>query len=279
MKPVFDVEIDISEEYDFNKAGLENHISQNTWVKNQWPIVYFIQNKQRNVAYVGESTNAFNRISNHINNKERQVLNKITIIGSDKFNKSATLDIESQLIQYLSPEGTYSLQNGNNGLSYHNYYQRDIYSRLFEEVWHKLLTKKVVSKSLKEIQNSDFFKYSPYKSLNQDQYSSILEIMEGLIKKDSAHIFVRGSAGTGKTILATYLIKLLSSRYEELNIEEIGNDAYKEVELVAEFRKKYSKPAIGLVIAMSSLRETLKNVFDKIPGLNSSMVISSIKSG
>lgn len=145
---------------------------------------------------------------------------------------------------------------------------------MFEEIWKKLLEKKVVSKSLKEIQNSNFFKYSPYKSLNQDQYNSVLEIIESLNKRDSAHIFVKGSAGTGKTILATYLIKLLNSNIDELNIEEIGNDGYQEVELLKAFREKYKKPTIGLVVAMASLRKTLQNVFDKIPGLNSSMVIS-----
>ena len=272
MNHVFDLEVDISE-YDFSKESLSK-ISNNQWVKNQWPLVYFIQNKQQRIAYVGESTNALSRINNHLGNEQRFVLNKVSIIGCDKFNKSATLDIESQLIQYISSEGTFSLQNGNNGLSHHNYYQRNLYSNLFKEVWNRLVEKKILNKSLKEIQNSNFFKYSPYKSLNQDQFNSVLEIIENLNNKDSNHIFVKGSAGTGKTILATYLIKLLYTKYEELNIEDVANENYQEIELVADFRKKYPNPSIGLVIAMTSLRKTLKNVFNKIPGLNSSMVIS-----
>jgi len=273
MSQALDFSINI-EEYDFNKSSLDKNISKNIWVRNQWPIVYFIQNKNEKIAYVGESTNAYMRISNHVNNKHRQRLNRISIIGSDQFNKSATLDIESQLIQYIFSEGTYSLQNGNNGLSFHNYYQRSLYSNLFEEVWSKLLEKRIVSKTLKEIQNSNFFKYSPYKSLNQDQYKSVLEIIESLNKKDSAHIFVKGTAGTGKTILATYLMKLLNSNVEDLNTEETDNEAYREIELLKAFREKYKQPTIGLVIAMASLRKTLQNVFDKIPGLSSSMVIS-----
>lgn len=272
MNQVFDLSIDISEEFDFSRDSLPK-ISNNQWVKNQWPLVYFIQNKQQKIAYVGESTNALSRINNHLINEQRAVLNKISIIGCDKFNKSATLDIESQLIQYISSEGSFALQNGNNGLSHHNYYQRDLYSNLFKEVWKKLVEKKFVRKSLEEIQNSNFFKYSPYKSLNQDQFNSVLEIIENLNKKEANHIFIKGSAGTGKTILATYLIKLLTSKYEELNTEDIGNENYREIELMADFRKKYPAPSIGLVIAMTSLKETLQNVFNKIPGLNSSMVI------
>ena len=37
---------------------------------------------------------------------------------------------------------------------------------LFKEIWIKLLEKKIVSKSLAEIENSELFKYSPYKALN-----------------------------------------------------------------------------------------------------------------
>jgi DUF2075 family protein/DNA replication protein DnaC/SOS-response transcriptional repressor LexA len=272
MKQEFDLTIDISE-YDFSKDSLPK-ISDNQWVKNQWPLVYFIQNEKKRLAYVGESTNGLSRINNHLSNELRSVLNKVSIIGCDKFNKSATLDIESQLIQYIPSEGTFTLQNGNNGLSHHNYYQRSLYGNLFKEVWRQLREKKIVNKSLEEIQNTNFFKYSPYKSLNQDQFNSVLEIIENLNKKAVNHIFIKGSAGTGKTILATYLIKLLNSKYEELNTVDLDYENYQEVELLAKFRKNYSNPSIGLVIAMSSLRKTLQDVFDKIPGLHSSMVIS-----
>src|SRR5476649_1016770 len=111
----FDLAIEISEPYEFNKESLSK-ITQNIWVKNQWPLVYFIDNKIERWAYVGESTNASSRIKNHLANPAKtSTLNQITIIGSDKFNKSATLDIESSLIQYITAEGTYKLLNGNYG--------------------------------------------------------------------------------------------------------------------------------------------------------------------
>ena len=272
MNDEFDLSVDISE-YDFSKESLV-HISENQWVKNQWPLVYFIKCEQKKLAYVGESTNALSRLNNHLANDQRTILKKVSIIGCDKFNKSATLDIESNLIQYISSEGSFTLQNGNNGLSHHNYYQRELYGNLFKEVWKKLIEKKVVNKTLEQIQNSNFFKYSPYKSLNQDQYNSVLEIIENLNKKSSTHIFVKGSAGTGKTILATYLIKLLVSKYEELNVEDIDDENYREIQLLSDFRKKYPIIKIGLVIAMTSLRSTLQKVFSKIPGLNKGMIIS-----
>lgn len=273
MSLSFELSIEVSEHYDFNSESL-SRIEQNTWVKNQWPLVYFIQNETVRLAYVGESTNASKRIKNHLANPERCKLDKISIIGSDKFNKSATLDIESNLIQYITAEGTYKLQNGNFGLVNHNYYQQDLYKNLFMEVWNKLIEKKIVTKSLKEIENTELFKYSPYKSLNEDQYNSVLEILHGLTSNHSNRIFISGSAGTGKTILATYLIKLLSTDIDSNQLDEFNEDEFKEINYIKEFQKKYPKAKIGLVVAMTSLRESLENVFKKIPGLKASMVIN-----
>jgi DUF2075 family protein len=273
MKLSFELSIDISEQYPFNKDSL-NRIEQNPWVKNQWPLVYFIQNDFIKVAYVGESTNALSRIKNHLANPERCKLDTISLIGSDKFNKSATLDIESNLIQYITAEGTYKLQNGNYGLINHNYYQQDLYKNLFKEVWNKLMEKKIVTKSLTEIENSELFKYSPYKALNEDQYNSVLEILDGLTTKNSNRIFVSGSAGTGKTILATYLIKLLASDIDELQSDDYNEDELKEIKFVRDFKSKYPNAKIGLVVAMTSLRESLRKVFKEIPGLKLSMVMS-----
>ncbi|HEY9008252.1 MAG TPA: DNA/RNA helicase domain-containing protein [Ohtaekwangia sp.] len=274
MSYSFDLSIEISEPYEFSKDALHK-IAQNLWVKNQWPLVYLIQNLPERVAYVGESTNALSRIRTHLATpKKANIFKTISIIGSDKFNKSATLDIESYLIQYLMAEGTYRVQNGNYGLINHNYYQQDLYKQLFKEIWNKLMAKKIVTKSLSEIENLEVFKYSPYKSLNEDQYNSVLEILNGLTIKKSNRIFVQGSAGTGKTILATYLIKLLHSDLKYESFDDFNEDEIREINYIKAFREKYPNAKIGLVVAMTSLRESLKNVFRQVPGLKSSMVMS-----
>ena len=84
MSISFDLAVEISEEYDFSISGLAK-IEQNPWVKNQWPLVYFIQNRGEKIAYVGESTNASSRYKNHLSNPQRLKLNKVSIISSDKF--------------------------------------------------------------------------------------------------------------------------------------------------------------------------------------------------
>lgn len=273
--------IDISEPYPFSKDGLEQ-IKQNRWAKNQWPLVYFIDGKgQKKKCYIGESTNAITRINSHLANAQKADLDQVLLISSDWFNKSATLDIESSLIRYMSAEGSYDLLNGNYGLQTHNYYERKVYREVFARIWEQLTERKVVRRSLTDIENSQIFKYSPYKSLNTDQYNSLLEILDGLTTKQSNRIFVEGSAGTGKTILATYLMKLLRSDIGAAGDDEeeldSSNGTLREIRYIRQFRQQYPNARIGLVIAMDSLRSTLKEVFKEIPKLNAGMVVSPIE--
>ena len=273
MSDSFELSVEISQQYEFNRDSLDQ-ISGNIWVKNQWPLVYFLQNPHNKLVYVGESTNALERLKNHLQNPERLKLKKVTILGSEKFNKSATLDMESSLIQYLFAEGTYTLQNSNNGLVNHNYYQQDLYRRIFREVWDQLLKKKLVTKSLANIQNSALFKYSPYKSLNEDQYASVMQIMDALTYNKSNHIFISGSAGTGKTVVATYLMKLLTTDVNAFLPGEMSEEELREMSLIQAYQKRYPVLKIGLVVAMTSLRKSLKEVFRQTPGLNPGMVMS-----
>lgn len=272
MSLPFDLAVEISQPYEFSKAGLDQ-FDNNPWVKGLWPIVYFIHDDRTKLAYIGESTHAANRIRTHLNNPKRKSLAKILIIGSDKFNKSATMDLESKLIQYIHAEGTYIPLNGNQGLIHHQYYQQDLYNNLFREVWNKFRERGIISKSLKKTENSEIFKFSPYKSLNEDQYNSILKILNKITTHQSSKIFIRGSAGTGKTVLACYLAKLLVSDTTEPE-DDVNEEELKEISFIKKFQKLYPHKRIALVVAMNSLRKSLQRVFSKTPGLRSSMVIS-----
>ena len=181
--------------------------------------------------------------------------------------------MESNLIQYMTAAGDFKLLNGNGGISSHNYYQKSEYFKIFKKIWSKLSFENIRMRDLLELQNSDLYKYSPYKSLSPDQYNSILEIFKDYSSDGIKKIFVNGSAGTGKTILAIYLIKLLStlSQYElhDLDIE----DEALLFELNAFKKNNPEKLIIGLVVPMTSLRNTLKQVFKSVHGLSSNMVI------
>jgi DUF2075 family protein len=271
IDPLFSSTLLISK-YTFSKDTIRE-ISNNQFVKNQWPLIYIISSDKIKEAYVGESTNALSRMLNHLTNEERLKLSTLHLITSDKFNKSATLDIENNLIKYISADGKYKLQNGNAGLTLHNYYQKDLYFEIFKTIWLELREENLNINALKKIDNSDLFKYSPYKSLSPDQYDAVSQLLQILISDELSRTFVKGSAGTGKTILAIYLIKLLKTDYRNFDIGEDEISSNDDFKLISTIKDKFINPSIALVIPMTSLRKTLKIVFKSIKGLNPNMVI------
>lgn len=240
-----------------------------------WPIVYIINNKEE--AYVGETTDASIRSNQHLANEARKRLNKISIIGDETFNKSSILDLESFLIKYMSADETFKLQNGNAGLQNHNYYQKEMYEKKFKEIWIQLKSKGLVKNDLRVIENSDLFKYSPYKSLTVDQYMIVNDILSTLaddVKNNRRATFlINGGPGTGKTVLGIYLMKLLCEIQEDkIFIEE--DQVKQDLNDIIKLRDAVDDLKIGLVIPMENLRKTLKKVFRSIKGLSSSMVLS-----
>lgn len=271
IDPLFASTLLISK-YTFSKDTIRQ-ISNNQFVKNKWPLIYIISGDKIKEAYIGESTNALSRMLNHLTNEERLKLSTLHLITSDKFNKSATLDIENNLIKYISADGKYKLQNGNAGLTLHNYYQKDLYFEIFKTIWLELREENLNINALRKIDNSDLFKYSPYKSLSPDQYDAVTELLQILISDRPSRTFVKGSAGTGKTILAIYLIKLLKTDYRNYDISEDEISSDEDFKLISTIKDKFENPSIALVIPMTSLRKTLKKVFKSIKGLSANMVI------
>ena len=92
-----------------------------------------------------------------------------------------------------------------------NYFSKAQYAEMFKALWEELRVLEPADHTLDEIEESEVFKYSPFKSLTVDQSVALdsiyLSIRNGL---DSAKpIVVEGMPGTGKMILAIYLLKML----------------------------------------------------------------------
>jgi DUF2075 family protein len=253
-------------------------LAQTHFIRNSWPVVYILSSASRKEAYIGESTRAFIRFQRHLDNPQKRNLDSLYLITSPHFNKSATLDIEASLIRYFNADssiGKKRLLNGNLGLTSTNYYEKQEYIALFEKIWKQLQQEKITIQDLKAITNSDLFKFSPYKALSPDQYQSMLELIDMLNSPDTTAL-VEGGAGTGKTVLAIFLLKLLVTSLDELydvDIEPDEEEPSPERKLVRQLKELYPAPKVALVIAMESLRNTLKAVFKDIKGLKAGMVI------
>ena len=259
--------------YDFENSLFED-FNTNHFAKDLWPLVYILSDGDTKTAYVGETTDAYSRMGTHLKHRAKSKLTSVHLITSEKFNKSATLDIESNLIKYMSGDNKFTLLNGNLGLANHNYYQKkEVYWDIFNTIWNQLRAEGISKHSIEHIDNSDLFKYSPYKSLTKEQSQGLFQILQSLATGKYDNTIVEGGAGTGKTILAIFLFKMLSSQLEDFSFKEFGAEENLYIDLVNQIKKVLPNPKMALVVPMSSFRTTLKKVFKNIKGLSASMVI------
>ena len=257
-----------------------------TWQKadrahNNWPVVYTISGK--NQIYIGETVNAGTRMHQHLATPRRKHLERVQIILNEKFNKSACLDLESHLIRYFAADEKFEVLNGNWGISESDYFQRDEYRKDFETLFAELHEQGWLIRPVPELVNSNLFKYSPYKALNSDQAIALTGILESLLgemaEAQTTEIVIQGDPGTGKTIVAIYLVKLLRDIALHLQDEHSGADS-----VFSEYFNPFNKDMltgfkVGLVVPQQSLRKSIQDVFAKTPGLEKSMILSPFDVG
>ncbi|MDR1781821.1 MAG: DUF2075 domain-containing protein [Bacilli bacterium] len=233
---------------------------------DKWPVVYVINDDEE--VYIGETIDISQRTSQHLKKKEKQRLKYLHLISDDDYNKSVILDLESFLIKYFSADNKFITQNVSSGHP-HNFYNRSKYQERFEDIWQQLLNDKLVSNSIKDIENSTLFKYSPYKSLSDDQNKVISDLISYILSNyqnnNKQTYLVNGGAGTGKTVVAMMLLKLLTDFKRDLSDEDFESDDILYKELQAKRIPEDFK--VGLVIPMDNLRSTLKDVTKSIKSL------------
>jgi DUF2075 family protein len=207
----------------------------------------------------------------------------VRVVINETFNKSVCLDLESYLIRLLAGDGSYRVLNRNDGITEADYYDRDSYQEEFSRLFEKLRTDGVFTRSIPEIENSDLFKLSPFKALTTDQAVAVEGILEGVLGDletgEPSTIVVEGAPGTGKTVVGIYLMKLLVDIADPQQADEIDGDTMFSDFFVEEYRQLLTSARIGLVVPQQSLRESIKKVFRKTPGLNPKMVMTAFDVG
>ncbi|MBQ7994729.1 MAG: DUF2075 domain-containing protein [Bacilli bacterium] len=280
MAEIFETVI---EQFKFTGGGAEKvrRLSKG----ENWPVVYILNGSK--YAYVGETNNAYRRIGQHLKNEKRNSMKRVSIILGDKFNKSATLDIENKLIQHMHADRVFVLQNENAGQSVkNNYYQKEVYEQTFQEIWKKLIELGLAKHNLYAIRNSEIFKYSPYKELTEEQFECVELLLRltgrSLSNNNKEKLIVEGGAGTGKTVLAIYFIKCLvdlinkNTNFEDLDtVLPEGSEILESIELVKTIQE-HKDIKIGYVIPTPSFKKTVQRIFKLTPGLSPKMVISPV---
>lgn len=216
----------------------EFNLISTSYIKD-YPILYILY-KDKSEAYIGQTTNARNRMKNHLKNPIRRKLKRVLLIGHDKFNQSATYNIETNLINYFLADGIFKLQNKSQVSSnqvIHNYYQKQYYNEeVFQKLWDKLRQKGLARNSSDVIQNKDVYKLSPFHQLSDSQYGvkeQIIDYCRRNLKKlkEGEHkvFLVKGEAGTGKSVVLSSLFNDLCNLSSDKDERDKESGLYKTV--------------------------------------------------
>ncbi|WP_436793846.1 DNA/RNA helicase domain-containing protein [Actinospongicola halichondriae] len=273
------------ERFDFTGSELRQWADTDPRHHN-WPVVYALNadgtSSEAREIYVGESLNAMSRLAQHLTTEKRR-LTSASVIVDDEFNKSACLDLESRLIRLFAGDGKYQVLNRNDGITEADYYDRQRYQAKFDEIFRELLDSGLFTQDRTSIENSDLFKLSPFKALTDEQAGAVANVLDGLfddLEQDRTSTTVlQGEPGTGKTVIAIYLMKLLedirtTDPAEAMEFETQFDDYFMHgfAELLDGFR-------VGIVVPQQSLRKSVERVFQKTPGLAPAMVLTPFQVG
>lgn len=272
----------------FSRVSLEEWARVDPRHRN-WPTVYLIDDADRRRlgdlvdVYVGESHNVDGRLRQHLDTRTKQHLTSVHVVLDDTYNKSVCLDLESHLIRLLSGDGGYRVLNGNDGVIDAAYYRRQEYRESFREVFDVLRARGVFSRPIPEIENSDLYKLSPFKALTPDQAVAVEDIVEGLFADvesgATGTVAVEGGPGTGKTVIAVYLLKLLADIAASRPEDEIDRESMFAEFFTEEHAELLAGRRFGLVVPQQSLRATIQRVFARTPGLEEGQVVTPFEVG
>ncbi|OZD43233.1 AAA family ATPase [Rhodococcus sp. 06-1477-1B] len=251
-----------------------------------WPVVYVLDSagsSRQPSVYVGETVSAASRMRQHLQSPSKSGFRRVRVVIDETFNKSACLDLESHLIRWLAGDGHFTVLNGNEGIIDARYYARAQYRENFQKIFEELRSEGIFQRSIPEIENSDLFKLSPFKVLTREQAIAVEQIVESLLEdlatgRPSTSV-IQGNPGTGKTIVAIYLVKLLADIRDYQDTDEIEQDSLFSDFFIPENRELLKSARIGLVVPQQSLRESIKRVFRKTPRVSASQVLNPFDVG
>ena len=215
-------------EYPYNNQGLkeleEGESREESKIISRYPTVYVVNDKKKKKiysVYVGETNNITKRTAQHLHDdpKSREDWRELSesktakmyVIGHQHFNKSMTLDIENQLMLYLSSvENVKALYNRRSN-DQDEYYPVNEVQDIFTQIWTQLHQKNSeLFPAMDVLKDLAIFKASPFHKLTHEQLEAknlIMERVNSSLDNDEEGqlIMVTGEAGAGKTVLLSNL--------------------------------------------------------------------------
>ncbi|MGX7264293.1 DNA/RNA helicase domain-containing protein [Enterococcus crotali] len=248
-------------EYDFCEEEVEKLKDP---FETNYPILYILHNtdkKKKPEIYVGQSRRFNKRMSEHLKSNKKSMMKKIVMIGHDTLNVSATLNIETNLINYLLADEKYKVENRSQikGSESHNYYNKRYYDEvLFPKIWRKLTKEIVVEPRVNYLKNKDTFKLSPFRGLSPEQQDLKEKVIDfckrSMDDTENEHhvFFIAGEAGTGKSVVLSSIFKTIQDLAEK-----------KENNAFANFNQDNNY----LLVNHNEMLKTYKKIAESLPNL------------
>lgn len=229
------------------KSSLENETLRYIL---RYPTVYVVAANDRNqhsqriehTVYIGETNSIVNRTAQHYREdpKSRDDWDQLVqqamedsanvlqyVIGHPHFNKSLTLDVENKLMQYMGSVDSVKRLNNRRTNAQGEYYTAEEFDDIFHQIWLELHHQDPdLFPAEQIILDSALFKASPFHRLSSEQLqaeSIVLEEVEKLLRRKDEKkgedsqtptlLFVKGAAGTGKTVLLSHLFYQLQTEF------------------------------------------------------------------
>lgn len=174
--------------------------------------IYVYRSKETKQIYIGQTIHFYTRHNEHYGRNEEKFIeakfNEVIVMFYEKSNGSSMDDIENQLITFFRADNPknkpYRIINRTKGNEVTVYSDIEFIAlNVILPFWDDyLFTHGWVKTKLTKLRESALVKYSPLKTLSQDQYDLINRVVA-----DKHHNYViNGDAGTGKTVLLTHMV-------------------------------------------------------------------------
>lgn len=238
--------------------------------------IYIYQGTSSKKIYIGQTKHFIDRHKQHYDGTEEKFntahFNKVIVLFSVYLDNGTALDdVESQLITYFNADRKDASNqyvsydddviNRTAGNSVTEYRDREkVSSDVILPFWEEVLYRKgwVKTETLEELRTRALVKYSPIKSLTEEQTELIREIIDN----PSKSYVINGDAGTGKTVLLTHMV---ANILKDRKGSAIGVVVQPNWERTAqEIFKIYGMNSTNLTVATSSKIITSGKKFDVI---------------
>ncbi len=211
--------------------------------------IYIYMGTTSKKVYVGQTKHFIERHKQHYDGTEEKFntahFNKVIVLFSVYLDNGTALDdVESQFITYFNADRKDATNqyvsydddviNRTAGNSVTEYRDREkVASDIVLPYWEEVLYPQgwVMTPTLEELRTRALVKYSPIKSLTEEQTELIREIIDNPTK----NYVINGDAGTGKTVLLTHLVASILKNNKNARVgvvvqpnwERTGNEIFR----------------------------------------------------